>query len=277
MWLNNLYSHTLDVISSIRIRERNDGERIWVTFSNLTDNPFIEDYSGYYYYSQNFMPANQDCFANKLVFTNGTTTFTPQHTGWCSSTSSSLITLFFDVQDSYQFVLSGFASFPFTDLLVYTNEKALTGNFPIQPIAQNEAISVTSDAETGPVGFLNPTLDIPNGVLLLQFTTFVQLSSLNLQWVQLGRSYTRTPENSFNLTGGTILTTAEQLSVDIPIQLTSEDRAKLENMSICTLPQECIIFTSSGLAQAFDGRSVSNRYGLRINHILRAVQSKLVM
>ena len=275
--MNNLALSTTDAITSIRIRERNEEARIWVTFSNLNDNPFIEDYTEYYYYSQNFMPANQDCFANKLVFTNGTTTFTPQHTGWCSSVSSTLIKVFFDTQDSYRFVLAGFADLPFTDLLVYTNENALTGNFPIQPIAQNEAISVTSDAETGLVGFFRPTLNIPNGVLLLQFTSFVQLSSLNLQWVQLGRSYTRTPENSFNLTGGTILTTADQLSVDVPVQLTSGDRAKLENLNICVQSQECLIFTSSGLAQSFDGRPVSNTYGLQIFNILRAVQCKPVL
>ena len=220
------------------------------------------------------MQAIQDCFANKLVFTNGTTTFTPQHSGWCSSTPSSFITVFFDLQDFYQFVLTGFANHPFTDLFVYTNENALTGNFPIQPIARNEAINVTSDAGTGEVGLSSPTLDIPNGVLLLQFYNFIQLSSLNLQWVQLGRSHKRTPENSFNLTGGTIITTADQLSVDVPVQLTSEDRAKLENLSICVQPQECLIFTSSGLARAFDGRPVRYSCALPIYNILRPVQCK---
>ena len=219
---------------------------------------------------------NEDCFANKLVFTDGFTTFIPQYAGICNSFRvDPVIRVSLDTRDYYQYIMAGFATYPYPDLLMYTIEDSISGDFQIQPIAENEAINVTENNDPfGYIGFRDITLDVANGILLIHFNTFIQLPSLNLSWIQLGASFNRLPENSFNLTGGRVLTMADQLSPDVVIQLSDGDRTQLENKGICSTPQNCMIFYSIDLAVAFDGRPLSPTYGWHITRLLTPVQCK---
>ena len=79
-----------------------------INFQSLEDNPF--DYDYYYYYEVNRGREDVDCFADKLVFTDGINTFSPIYSGYCSSYSTQQVIVQLDSRDYLSFIQLGFAT-----------------------------------------------------------------------------------------------------------------------------------------------------------------------
>ena len=228
---------------------------IFVDFEELDYNPFLYNYDNY----GNDLRPDIDCFGNKLVFTDGTTTVSPEHPGFCSSYSDTSIVLRLDTRDLYVFVLAGFVvSMPiFPTVMVYTNDKAHEGNFPLQSIAANAPINFTYvETYQEPLYISEISFDTEDGILLLHFTAFVRVSTFNLTDLRLATtSYDLNVNNSHYLTGGDILSVSEtdDLAIDFAIQLLDSDRLELQRKGICVDYNDCNFHWPESFVESFSG------------------------
>ena len=245
------------VIDCVRIEYRGDSQTIIIQFSEFDDyNPFYFEYDyGYDYLNREIV----DCFANKLVFTNGSVSFSPKYTGSCKTYDPELIRIQLDQRDYFGFINIGFATIPNPSLGLFTrNEDTILGNFPIQPISENSPLNVTSTNSDDEFYFSFADFFLGEGVLLLHFSTFVRLSSLNISLLTLRSSSRIMQSPSRILTGGDILNSApNDVTIDVAIRLTDEDRVFMEENDICTNDDNCYVHFEPGFVHSF------NQYQLR--------------
>ena len=259
------------VISNVTVDSDGDHiNSIVVNFVSLEDNPFDYDYDQL---GRRILSLRDtvDCFAHKLVFSNGSTTFNPQYPGICTSYSysgsDSRVFVRFDNQDYLDFILAGFATPPYPDLVVYTTEDSREGEFPITMISEdNPLVVMYDDYEEQNVGFDNITYNAISNVLLINFRTFIRLSTLNIVKIMFSTENFEdiSPANSFNLTGGTVLTRADSLAIDVAIAITSDDLQQLHAKNICVSNdnRDCRMYSGTDLAVSYNGLPAEdNHYG----------------
>ena len=252
----------LSVIDCVRIEYRADRQTIIVQFSEFDiDNPFYYEYDyGYEFLNRVIV----DCFANKLVFTNGSVLFSPKYTGYCQASQPEWIAIELDRRDYFRFINNyGIATNTNLTLGLFTNNKATVGNFPLQPIPENSPLNVTSIISDRYFYFDLYFADFfrGEGVLLLHFSTFVRLSSLNISLLTLGSTRRIMQSSSHVLTGGDILTSAPtDIAIDVAIRLTNEDRVFMEENDICTNDVNCYVHYESELVRSINQYQLSTTY-----------------
>ena len=256
--------HT-DAIARVQIRYDGDVQSFTV---NFVDTPPVR--------------VIYNCFTDKLVFTDGNTTFTPRYPGRCSYAGGTIL-VSLNVRDYHRFIQAGLATRPYPNLSVYTNDKASEGEFPLQPILPESPLVATyiirsPSRFSSAVSYTAPQLFREEGVLLFHFNTFVLLSSLDLsEQVWLGRRESRinyygvteiNSNYSVSLKGAEILTTAsDDLAISIALRLTSEQRLLMRERGICTgHSSDCklLVGAKPDFVKSFSGFNVGRptvRYG----------------
>ena len=243
-------------------------DSITVDFVSLEDNPFDYEYDDF---GRQILGSRAECFAHKLVFSDGSTTFNPQHPGICTSyfysSYDSRVYVRLDNQDYLDFILAGFATPPYPDLLVYTTEDSSEGEFPITVVSEDDPLFVTYDTyEERNVGFDDVTYNAITSVLLINFRTFIRISSLNITRIMFSTEnfFDISPTNSFNLTGGVLLTRADALAIDVAIAITTHDLQELHARNICVSNnnRDCRMYSGPDLAESYNGLPIEdNHYG----------------
>ena len=270
------------VIDSIDIRYSTDDQSLYINFQSLEDNPF--DYDYYYYYEVNRGREDVDCFADKLVFTDGINTFSPIYSGYCSSYSSQQVIVQLDSRDYLSFIQLGFATASdgiYPALSIYTNSKALEGNFTIEPITAENPINATYTVSSDNIGYDDIEYFVEDGILVFHFNTFIRFSSLNISVLEMSSALTRNENNTRRLTvSETIILTepVDDLAITIAIRIGASDKAFLEDKYICTNRTNCVISWTPDLATSFNGHSVhDNQYGIDIYRVWPVIQGKRLL
>lgn len=257
------------VIDNITIKLFDHAEQIdlVVDFSVFDDNPFYF-FGDFFNYGFPTRLETIGCLANKLEFTDGITTFTPKHPGYCHTYTydPTQIVFNFDNRDLLHFILAGFASKPYPNLTMHTNNRSSEGNFPaIAPIPKDDPI-IVSYAES--MLFARFYRDRENeyfmseGIMLVHFPTFIRLSSLNLSQALVGtRGGSLTLNNSRTLADSEILTQDfNDLAITVALRLNSEVKIFFEKNGICTDKTNCALFYNEQFARLYNGYPVRERW-----------------
>ena len=227
-----------------------------------------------------------DCFADKLVFTDGVSTFSPIYNGYCYSYSSQQVIVELDPRDFLSFIQLGFATAPdgvYPALNISTNSKALEGDFTIEPITAEDPINATYFVSNYNIGYDDIEYFVEDGILVFHFSTFIQFSSLNISVFEISSEYLslRNEENTRGITESeaTILTEPiYDLAITIAILLGASDRAFFEDNYICTNRTNCIMYWTPDLATSFNGHSIyDNHYGNGIYRVWPVNQGKCLL
>ena len=222
-----------------------------------------------------------DCFAEKLVFTDGVTTFTPQYHGYCYSYSLNMIGLELDPRDYLAFIQIGFADTRDEPpaLFVYTTDTASEYGYPLEAISTDSPINCTYFISNYAFGWDDMEYFVEEGILLFHFSTFINVSSLNLTVLELSPIYQyqgRSSNNTLNVTTGKLLTQpVDGLAINVAIRLSASDRMFLKDNSICTNITNCIVYWSESLAMSYHGYPIyANEYGFNIYRVWPEIGGK---
>ncbi len=281
------YLFSLLLIGSVSVVERVDfsytytGVEIKIYFNNLLmKNPFYNDGYYYYYYQLFDVP----CILNQLVFRNTHTNevFQAEYTGTCNSYSANIIHITMNPRDFLRLVENEFINTTSTTSLEMYTADMLGAPFNLQ-IQPDEAIefvlrlSLSSYVRIGA-----PDYWTDEGILLIHFNDFIDVTTVNASKLSLSRSslyyYNWDANNFVNITGGEILNQSPGLTLSVAIKLTSNDHDLLASKRICTGGNEssiydCFLNTESGFATAYFGAEVyptANFGGYTVNKIQRA-------
>ena len=251
-------------------------------FSDLEDNPFYDYY--YFFQIDESRVNNEDvqCFAEKLVFTDGVTTFTPQYHGYCYSYSINFVMLELDARDFLAFIQIGFADAQDgpTALFVYTIDTASEYGFPFEEITADSPLNCTYYISNNAFGLDDIIYFVEEGILLFHFQTFINASSLNLSVLELSSTYynQRTSNNTLNVTNGELLTQpANGLVIYAAVRLTTTDRMLLQDNDICINRTNCIIYWSQDFAISYHGYPIQdNTFGTSIYRVRMVAEGKSI-
>ena len=220
------------------------------------------------------------CFAEKLVFTDGVTTFTPQYHGRCYSSSSSQIVMELDPRDFLVFIQIGFANTQDEPpaLYMYTIDTASEYGYLLETIAADNSLNCNYSISNSAFGWKGIKYFVEEGILAFHFSTFVNASSLNFMTLQLSSVYyySQSANNTLNLTGGELLTQpVDGLVNNAVIRLAATDRMFLKNKIICTNRTNCIISWSQNFALSYNGYPVqTNTYGTSVYQVQMVAKGK---
>ena len=240
-------------------------------------------YHGEYFFENDESGMDEECFAEKLVFTDGVTTFTPQYHGYCYSYVTNLVGVELDSRDFLAFIQIGFADThdQAPTLFMYTTDTASEYGFLIEAISADNALNCTYYIDN--YGFEhNGVKFVEEDILLFHFSTFINVSTLNLTAIEFSNtrfsyfSFEQTPQNTYSLTGGEVLTQpVDGLAINVAIRLTVTDRLFLEDNDICTSRTNCRIHWSKNLVMSYHGYSIlDNHNGVSIYQGWRGIEGK---
>ena len=224
------------------------------------------------------------CFAEKLVFTDGVTTFTPQYHGHCYSYFSSQVTLELDPRDFLVFIQIGFANAQDEPpaLYMYTIDKASEYGYPLETITADNSLNCNYSISNSAFGWrgINRYF-VEEGILAFHFSTFVSASSLNFMALQLSSVYYhfQSSNNTLNLTGGELLTQpVDGLVNNAVIRLVTTDRKSLKDKTICTNSTNCILNWSQNLALSYNGYPIqSSTHGFFVYQVHMVAKGKSIL
>ena len=250
-----------------------------IMFSDLDGNPFY-----YYFQSDESGIYDEDvqCFAEKLVFTDGVTTITPQYHGHCYSNSPSRIILELDPRDFLVYIQIWFGNAQDRPpaLYMYTIETASEYGYPLETISADNSLDCITIISHSSVGVKNIEYFVEEGILVFHFSTFVNASSFNFTVLQLSSVYSnsRSPNNTLSLTGGELLTQpVDGLVNNAAIRIAAIDRMFLKDKTICTNRTNCFIYWSWDLALSYNGHSIQTTdSGISINPIQMVAEGKSI-
>ena len=247
-------------------------------FSDLDDNPFY-----YYFQSDGSRIYDEDvkCFAEKLVFTDGVTIFTPQYHGICYSHSSSQVVLELDPRDFLVFIQIGFANTREPPALyMYTVDTASEYGYPLETITADNPLNCTSVVSYSYVYWKDIEYFVEEGILVFHFSTFINASSLNFMALQLSSVFwfSWSPNNTLSLSGGELLTQPVNGLVDnAVIRLVTTDRKSLKDKVICTNRTNCMVYWSWDFGLSYDGYPIQTAtFGIYIYQIQMVSMGKSI-
>ena len=225
------------------------------------------------------------CFAEKLVFTDGVTTFTSQYHGHCYSYSSSQVILELDPRDFLVFIRIGFTN-PQDEppaLYMYTIDTASEYGYLLETITADNPLNCTYYISNSAFGLKDIDYFAKEGILVFHFSAFVNVSSFNFTVLQLSSVYyysgIQSPNNTLSLTGGELLTQpVDGLVNNAVIRLPATDRMFLKNKTICTNRTNCIVSWSQNFALSYNGYPIyANTYGTPIYQIQMVAKGKSIL
>ena len=271
-----------DRIESIQIQYSTGQQTIRLMFSDLENNPFSDSYYFFHSIDEGVDDEDVQCFAEKLVFTDKVTTFTPRYHGYCYSSSYKLIVLELDPRDFLAFIQIGFADTQDGPpaVFVYTIDTASEYGFPLEVITADDSLNCTYSIYNKAFGLNDLKYYVEEGILVFHFETFINASSFNLLVLELSSTYYdhQSPNNTFIVTEGELLTQpVDGLMITAAVRLTTTDRMFLENNGICTNRTNCIIYWSQDFAISYHGYpSRINAYGTPVYRVQMVVEGKSV-
>ena len=222
--------------------------------------------------------ADIQCFLNKIVFRNTHTNeiFQAEYAGRCTSYDSIAIQIKMNPRDYLRMVVSEFIDTNSTTPLgleMYTADM-LGAPFNLQ-IEPDEAIEC--DLRTNlmfNVRITDPDYWTDERILLIHFTTFIDVATVNASKLSLSLNHNQDANNTVNITGGEILNQSPGLTLSVAIRLTFSDQALLASKGICmwndgfNLP--CYVGIESGFAAGYFGVEVSPTTGNSVYNFWRA-------
>ncbi len=234
-----------------------------IYFNNLMENPFL-NYGAY----QSF--ADVPCILNQLVFRNTHTKeiFQAEYMGRCTSYDSIAIQISMNPRDFLTLIVKKFIDINSTTPLgleMYTADM-LGAPFnlriePDNPIECDLRLNLRFN-----VRITDPDYLIDEGILLIHFTTFIDVATVNTsKLLSLSRNYYRDANNTVNITSGEVLNQSPGLTKTVAIRLTSSDQDLLASKGLCigndgfNLP--CYVGIESGYAAAYFGVEISPTTG----------------
>ncbi len=261
------------------------GVNIHIYFNNLMENPFYDDdYDDYYYYYYRSFNLVLDvpCILSQFAFRNTHTNeiFQAEYLGTCNSYSANRIQITMNHRDFLRMVVNEFIDTNSTTPLgleMYTADMlGAPFNLQIQP---DDAIefNVTLNLNTY-IGIRYLDYWTDEGILLIHFTAFIDVATVNASKLSFSRNYNRDANNTVNITGGKILNQSPGLTSSMAIRLTSSDQDLLDSKGICTggFIYDCYLSIELGFATAYFGKEVIPNTGYSVNYIRRAPTGTLI-
>ncbi len=252
-----------------------NGVNINIYFNNLMENPFYDESDDYDYY--NYRSFNRvygvPCILTQFAFRNTHTNeiFQAEYAGTCESYSTDHIRITMNPRDFLRMVVNEFIDTNSTmplGLEMYTADMLRAPfNLRIEP---DDAIefNVTLNLYSNYIGIISyPDYWTDEGILLLHFTTFIKVATVNASKLSLSRFsyyYNQDANNIVNIMGGEVLNQSPGLTLSVAIKLTTSDQNLLASKGICTGDignsiRDCYLAIESGFAAAYFGPEVSPR------------------
>ncbi len=229
------------------------------------ENPFYND--DYY---NNYPVFDVPCILNQLIFrsTHTNEVFQAEYTGTCNSYRANIIQITMNHRDFLRLFENEFIDTTSTTSLEMYTADMLGAPFNLQ-IQPDEAVEfVLRLSLSSYVGIsAAPDYWTDEGILLIHFTAFIDVATVNASKLSLSHSYSYyynqdiDANNTVNITGGEILNQSPGLTLSVAIKLTSSDHDLLASKRICTGGNgssiyDCYLDTESGFATAYFGAEV---------------------
>ncbi len=264
------------------------GISINIYFNNLMENPFYDyDYDYDYYYYYNYRSFNRvydvPCILSQFAFRNTHTNeiFQAEYAGTCNSYTPNHIQITMNHRDFLRMVVNKFIDTNSTTPLgleMYTADM-LGAPFNLQ-IEPDDAIefNVTLNLYSSYIGIRYLDYWTDEGILLIHFTAFIDVATVNASKLSFFRNYNRDANNTVNITGGKILNQSPGFTSSVAIRLTSSDQDLLDSKGICTggFIYDCYLSIELGFATAYFGKEVIPNTGYSVNYIRRAPTGTLI-
>ncbi len=130
------------------------------------------------------------------------------------------------------------------------------------------------------VGITDTDYWTDEGILLIHFSTFIVVATVNASKLSLSRNYYQDANNTVIIKSGEIWNQSPSLARYVGIKLTLSDLALLASKGICTgsnksFIQDCYLGVQSGFAAAYHGASVSPSTGHQVNNFQSALTGEL--
>ncbi len=234
--------------------------------NNLMENPFDDDD----YHNSNRVLIS--CFLNQLVFrnTDKNEIFQAEYAGTCYYYRTDCIQITMNLRDYLRLVSKEFINVTPTmplGLEMYTVDML---GAPFNHLWFNLRIEPDDPIEFDVILNLNSYVGITDidywtdeGILLIHFTTFIEVATVNASKLSLSaisRNNNQDANNTVNITSGEILNQSPSLARSVGIKLTVSDLALLASKGICNggnIFQACYLDIKSGFAVAYFGFGVS--------------------
>ena len=246
-------------VDRVEFYYRYSGVNIHIYFKELMENP--------YFYNSFDRTSAVLCILDQFVFRNTDTNeiFQAEYAGTCTSYRANSIRINMNPRDYLRLVSDEFldTTLETIPLEMYTADMlGAPFNLRIEP---DDAIEL--DLRWNLIPFIRSfefDFWIDEGILLIHFTTFIDVATVNASKLSLSLSpfYNRDANNTctVNITGGEILNQSPGLTSSVAIKLTSDDRDLLVSKGICTggnlsrtFIYNCYLDIESGFATAYFG------------------------
>lgn len=252
-------------MQSARFYFNSGGVSIYLQFSEIDDNPFL-NYGEYYYNYGDSGVNDVDCFLDHVIFENTFTgeTFRPRDKGNCHSYSRFSVNIEMTARDFFELVTEDFLSNGTlsNDILMYFDDP---NEIPLDLPQYSAETPLRMDLQSylsSYVGLNEFEFHLDERIVVMHFGAIIYYSNVNVSKLSFSNTYSYygeayNPNNTVNISNAEILNShSSDLTRTLALRISQEDVDEMMEKSICTRNnsnnvRNCFLSLEAGFAYSF--------------------------